>query len=238
MSSPLGRKIVDRLFGHRTPIAEFVWEPGVVNNSTGIDFGACKLLNWLIRTAHLFVKNRCQYLIRSSHLGAPTTHSKAELTRVIRSCYDEGFRRFLSGMERGVDTWAAEAVMGLRRELPDIRLIAAVPFVTQWVRWNLDDRDRWEDILRAADQVWVTTEGGKRWRADELIEEARRCIRERDLVKNVNPLFGLRTRWMVDRSAALVAIGRDEPCGTGNVVAYAQEVGRRVIRIDPHSLRR
>lgn len=91
-----------------------------------------------------------------------TVAVKAALDRAIRETYSEGFRRFITGMAQGVDTWAAELVISLRNDNPDVKLIAAVPFVTQWYRWDLNDWDRWKSILRAADQVWVTMDGGKR----------------------------------------------------------------------------
>lgn len=159
---------------------------------------------------------------------------KSELARVIRSCYVEGFRRFISGMAEGVDTWAAESVIALREEVPDVRLIAAVPFITQGERWQLLSRETWERVLRASDQVWTTgMDSGRRWQADELIEEARKRIRERDFSRNTNPLFRLRNEWMVDRAAVVVEVWDGSSSGTENCVRYAEKMGRKVVRIVP-----
>lgn len=97
----------------------------------------------------------------------------------------------------------------------------------------MNDRDRWEGILRAADQVWVATDEGRRWQAEQLIEEAQRRMPQRDLVKNVNPLFQARNRWMVDRAGLVIAVWDASASGTGNCVQYAEVLGRRIMRIDP-----
>lgn len=187
-------------------------------------------------------KNVCFTGHRPDRLGGRNETSprivaiKSELTRVVRELHAEGFRRFISGMAEGVDTWAAEAVISLREDLQDIRLIGAVPHITQVDRWDLDSRDRWESILRAADQVWVTMGGEKRRDAEDVIAEERRRIRERDLDKNVYPLYMQRNRWMVDRAAVVVAVWDGSASGTGSCVQYARERNRKVIRVDPFGL--
>lgn len=53
---------------------------------------------------------------------------KRRLENEIMRAYDEGARFFLSGMADGVDVIAAEAVLGLARKCPDMKLIAVFPF--------------------------------------------------------------------------------------------------------------
>lgn len=48
---------------------------------------------------------------------------------IIRRLYQCGYTTFLSGMEEGFDTIASEAVLKLKQELPEIRLIAVIPFM-------------------------------------------------------------------------------------------------------------
>lgn len=50
---------------------------------------------------------------------------------IIRRLYQCGYTTFLSGMEEGFDTIASEAVLKLKQELPEIRLIAVIPFMEQ-----------------------------------------------------------------------------------------------------------
>jgi uncharacterized phage-like protein YoqJ len=49
----------------------------------------------------------------------------------IRYCYKNGARFFYAGGAVGFDTIAAEAVLSLKAELPDIVLIIVVPFLTR-----------------------------------------------------------------------------------------------------------
>ena len=50
------------------------------------------------------------------------------LCDAVRSLYADGYRTFLSGMAVGFDMAAAECIIALRNELPDIRLVCVVPF--------------------------------------------------------------------------------------------------------------
>ena len=53
---------------------------------------------------------------------------KARLRETILSALKDGYTDFISGMARGVDLWAAEAVLSLRGEGRPVRLICAYPF--------------------------------------------------------------------------------------------------------------
>lgn len=56
---------------------------------------------------------------------------KSLLKREIKKAIHEGYKTFISGMAIGVDIWAAEAVLELRKLHPRIRLVAAVPCLNQ-----------------------------------------------------------------------------------------------------------
>ncbi len=61
----------------------------------------------------------------------------------------------ISGMARGVDTWAAEQALAL-----GVPLVAAVPFRAQASKWNRSDRQRYADILaNPLTTTVVVTEG-------------------------------------------------------------------------------
>ena len=50
------------------------------------------------------------------------------LQELLQMLYEQGFRRFLTGMAWGFDLAAGEAVMRLKEQHDDIELVAAVPF--------------------------------------------------------------------------------------------------------------
>ena len=52
---------------------------------------------------------------------------KEKLDAAIRRAYEDGYRVFIDGMAEGFDLLAAEAVLKLREEYPDVHLMAAFP---------------------------------------------------------------------------------------------------------------
>ena len=52
---------------------------------------------------------------------------KEKLDAAVRRAYDDGYRVFIDGMAEGFDLLAAEAVLKLREEHPDVHLMAAFP---------------------------------------------------------------------------------------------------------------
>ena len=77
------------------------------------------------------------------------------LRRTVGELYARGFRNFLSGMAVGFDLAAAEAVLELRERAPGVRLVAAVPFRGQEMRFSPADRERFRRVLAEADSVEV-----------------------------------------------------------------------------------
>lgn len=142
---------------------------------------------------------------------------RAWLEKEIRLAIDKGFSTFISGMQRGVDLWAAETVLRLRDVGENIRLVAAVPFRGMESRWDADWKNRYDQVLQKADQVTVISSGPGR------------------------VAFFLRNHYMVDRASRLLAV-----CGGGGgtleTMNYAKKKGVEVIEYsavntaDPSSL--
>ena len=129
----------------------------------------------------------------------------AALEREIHTAIDDGFVEFISGMSRGVDIWAAEIILKLKKEGQPLRLISAVPFEGFERRMPAEWKKRYHDILAAADQV-------------EYISPA------------YSPAsFQLRNEWMVDRSSRVIAVFNGEKGGTKNTIDYAARKGVRVV---------
>lgn len=79
----------------------------------------------------------------------------ATLADAVGRAYMRGYRTFLSGMAVGFDLAAAEAVLKLRAEHPDVQLVAVIPFRGQAERFSAEDRARFQAIEAAADEVVV-----------------------------------------------------------------------------------
>lgn len=80
-------------------------------------------------------KHRCAFTgHRPEKINRSVTEVKEALRYSICQSIEDGFAVFITGMARGVDLWAAEIVLDLRKK-QDIKLICAVPFEgfeTQW----------------------------------------------------------------------------------------------------------
>ncbi len=83
---------------------------------------------------------------------------KTELERAITSCYLSGIRHFLCGMALGFDMLAAETLLAMKAQHPDIRLTAVIPFRGQPCKFNQADIERYQSILGKADNVVCLSE--------------------------------------------------------------------------------
>ena len=52
---------------------------------------------------------------------------RLDLKEVVLNAVDTGFTTFISGMAKGVDVWAAEIVLEIRKDNDNIKLICALP---------------------------------------------------------------------------------------------------------------
>lgn len=140
-----------------------------------------------------FTGHRPQKLRRSE------TEIKADLESAIQQAITDGYTTFITGMAYGVDIWAGQIVVRLRKSNPALHLIAAVPFRGFEDRWSADWKRAYQELL---EQV--------------------------DLVKYICPGYNAgayqrRNEWMVDHSSRVIAVFNGEPSGTKNTVDYAKK---------------
>lgn len=135
---------------------------------------------------------------------------KATLRQEIIKAVEKGYRTFLCGMALGFDTICAETVLSLKKEYPDIRLIGALPCITQDSKWAENDRSRYRKLLAQLD--------GIRCIYDEYI--GAECMLERN-------------RYMVDNSSLMIALFNGMAGGTKKTIDYAREKGLDIVIIKP-----
>ena len=117
-------------------------------------------------------------------------------------------------MAPGVDVWAVEMVLGLKKKNPALRLHCILPCKGQEVKWSAAEQERYHSILRQADEVVYVSHA---YHPDCMLE---------------------RNRYMVNRASILLAVYNGTyRSGTAMMVRYANEQGRQVIIIDPFSRR-
>ena len=142
-------------------------------------------------------------VISPEHLTAV----KARLNRQIFRLTDKGIYRFFTGGARGFDTLAAETVLALRKTIPQIQLILALPCKNQSKGWNSADKARYEQILHQADEVHYLAESYD------------------------NGCMMRRNRFMVDNSSCCIFYLTHMRSGTYKTVEYAMEQGHDLYNI-------
>ena len=120
----------------------------------------------------------------------------------------EGVDTFLAGGALGFDTLAAQTVLGLRGEIPEVHLVLVLPCLDQDRLWKPGEIALYREMMRRADEVIYT---------DDLYS------REAMLARN---------RYLVDRSDTCLCYLRDtRRGGTAYTVGYARRVGKTVINL-------
>ena len=132
--------------------------------------------------------------------------------QIVSLITDENVTHFISGMALGVDMYAAEIVLELKKTYPGITLESAIPCETQAAKWNAAMRERYYGI-------------------------AAQCDKETLLQTHYTPdCMDKRNRYMVDQADVLTVVWDGSPSGTGKTVRYAHQQGKPVIIINPVSL--
>ncbi len=135
---------------------------------------------------------------RPEKLHRSENEIKKDLEAAILQAINDGFVTFITGMARGVDIWAGEIVLQLRKQNPNLHLIAASPYEGFESRWSADWQRRYKNILDQADLVRFVCKG-----------YSKAC-------------FQIRNEWMVNRSARVIAVYNGEAGGTRNTIEYAE----------------
>lgn len=130
---------------------------------------------------------------RPEKLQANESGIKSALEAEIKAAISRGFCNFITGMARGVDTWAAQIVLKLKGEGNDIHLICA--FAYKKAKLSIDDLT----AQNSSDYIYY---------ASEIY--SRSCYMERN-------------KWMVDNSSIVIAVYNGKKGGTLNTINYAQK---------------
>ena len=132
---------------------------------------------------------------------------RKKLEKTVRELIGKGYRYFGAGGALGFDTMAADVILRLRNEFPDIMLILVLPCKTQADRWSEKDRKIYEKQKAAADKVIYVSE------------------------TYYNGCMLVRNRRLVDNSSVCVAYLTHAGGGTAYTVRYAEKSGVPVISI-------
>lgn len=107
----------------------------------------------------------------------------------------------------GFDTIAAQAVLDVKRDHPQVRLILVLPCLSQADRWSDNDKAVYEEIKDKADKVVYTSQ-----------EYTKDCMFKRN-------------RHLVDGSSVCICYLTEQTGGTAYTVKYAKKNNLRVINL-------
>jgi len=148
----------------------------------------------------------------SGHRFIPHSHLlrlRALVARAVRYAYSEGYRDFYNGGAMGFDLLAAEVVLEMKRDLPDIRLCMLLPCMNQDCKWAEADRKQYERVVNSADEVVCLSPAYYKG-----------CMQ-------------VRNRELVARSDMLIAYLGQEQGGTAQTVRLARDSGLTVYNLFP-----
>lgn len=129
----------------------------------------------------------------------------AQLETTVRGLISSGFCYFGAGGALGFDTIAAETVLRLRAEFPQIRLILVLPCRDQASGWPESNAARYKDILKRADKFVYVSDNYRPG-----------CMQKRN-------------RRLVDNSSACVAYCTRQTGGSAYTIDYARKNGLNIL---------
>lgn len=125
--------------------------------------------------------------------------------KAIIKLIEEGVEYFIAGGALGFDTLAAQAVLQLKNRYKHIKLILALPCMTQTKGWSESNVVIYEDIKLHCDKFIYTSK-----------EYVKGCMFKRN-------------RFLVDNSSYCIAYLTETKGGTAYTVKYAQEKNLHII---------
>jgi len=135
------------------------------------------------------------------------TDIAARLDALLSQLINKGYRYFRAGGALGFDTEAAQSVLRLQKNHPQIKLILVLPYPAQSEKWSAEQREVYENIKTRAEKIMYTSEN-----------YTRGC-------------FHARNRRLVDEAAVCVAYLVKQEGGTAYTVGYSHKKGIEVINI-------
>ncbi len=105
---------------------------------------------------------------------------KSKLKKAIIELINDGVIYFATGGALGFDTLAAQTILDLKTDYPQIKLILVLPCNNQAEKWKQSDIDIYEYIKHKADKCIYTSEkyydGCMQKRNRHLVDNSKYCI--------------------------------------------------------------
>jgi uncharacterized phage-like protein YoqJ len=127
------------------------------------------------------------------------------LKKCIVNLVKNGVDTFYCGMAIGFDLYAADVVLEVKKEYPNVKLVACVPCLGQEKYYSNENKQKYENVLINCDDVVVLAE------------------------HYYNGCMFVRDRYMVDNSEYLIVYMRQKAGGTLYTLNYALTTHKQLL---------
>ncbi len=135
----------------------------------------------------------------SGHRILDGDFSLSKLRENIDIAIEKGAEIFYNGMAKGFDLFAGEEILKRKENNKNIKLIACVPFYGQEKSFSKEDKKRYANVLKKADEVVYLSN-----------EYFRGCMQKRN-------------RFMAEKGDILICYCKKKTGGTAYTVKYFQK---------------
>ncbi len=169
-----------------------------------------------IKNSCCFTGHRPKFFVFGTDETHPDCIKIKEFLRqnIERLIVENAVTHFISGGAEGVDTWAMEAVVALKRKHPHITLECALPYMEMPDKFDPQARDRYYALAKDCDTIIAVSPA----------YDGRACMDRRNA-------------YMVDHAEHLIAVWTGKMTGTGRTVQYARSLNRQVFCLNPAKLK-
>ena len=87
----------------------------------------------------------------SKHIGIK--YIKKVIEKKLVNLIEEGLEWVLISGQLGVELWAAEVVLALKKQYPDLKLAVITPYLNQQSNWNEANKMLYDEITQSANYV-------------------------------------------------------------------------------------
>jgi len=127
---------------------------------------------------------------------------------IIYAIEKQNIINFISGMAMGVDMWAVEILIDIKKSYPHIKIVGAIPFLGQETKWYKETQIKYNNLLKQLDKIeYVSSPGYSAYKMQ------------------------IRNEWMVNHSKIVIAVWDGTPGGTANCVKYARSKNKKIIHL-------
>ena len=132
---------------------------------------------------------------------------RGKIKTAVLSLIEKGYTDFVAGGALGFDTIAAEVVLSLKEDHPEIKLIIVAPYADQALEWDLNSQVTYHRIIEAADQYICLSQ--------QYTDD---CMKKRN-------------RYMVDMSSVCISYCTRPRSGAAQTIGLARENGLDIIEL-------